>query len=200
MKPSIAAAIGMIAAGTILLFAHGHAAMADEPAWDALKSGGHVVLMRHTRPEQQGAGKGNSLVRDASCVMERNLSSLGKQDAAVVGKAFKTRGIPVGEVLASPYCRTRETALIAFGSPTPSEFLSLSEVLPPAEAERNTAEAMKRIGEYRGAANLILVTHEPNIAAISFELVEQGAFLVLKPNGGSTFDLVGKIRLNEGGD
>lgn len=56
---------------------------------------------------------------------------------------------------------------------------------------------MQRIGEYGGAANLVMVTHEPNIAAISFELVEQGAFLVLKPRGGSEFDVIGKVRLED---
>ena len=56
---------------------------------------------------------------------------------------------------------------------------------------------MKRIGEHAGTANRVMVTHEPNIAAISFERVEQGAFLVLKPRGGSEFDVVGKIRLED---
>ena len=54
-----------------------------------------------------------------------------------------------------------------------------------------------RSGEYQGSANRVMVTHEPNIAAISFELVPQGAFLVLKPQGGSTFDVIGTIRLED---
>lgn len=180
----------------LLMLATGQPAIANEAAWQALKSGGQVVLMRHTTPEQ-GPGKGNALLRDASCAKERNLSQQGQDEAARVGQAFRSRGISIGEVLSSPYCRTRDTARIAFGSTTPAEFLSLSEVLSPAETARNTAEAMKRIGEHGGAANLVMVTHEPNIAAITFELVEQGAFLVLQPRGGSEFDMVGKIRLDD---
>lgn len=186
----------MIAAWTILILAAGNPAMADEPAWQALQGGGHVVLMRHTSPEQ-GPGKGNALLRDASCAKERNLSQQGKQEAARIGEDFKTRAILVGDVLASPYCRTLDTAKIAFGQTLPTEFLSLSEVLTPAEAERNTTEAMRRIGGYAGKPNLVMVTHEPNIAAITFELVEQGAFLVLKPRGGSEFDVIGKIKLED---
>ncbi len=186
-----------LAAGSaMLMLAIGQPALANEAAWQALKSGGQVVLMRHTTPEQ-GPGKGNSLLRDATCTQERNLSQQGKGEAMRIGQAFKTRVIPVGEVMSSPYCRTQDTARHAFGHVTPTEFLSLSEVLTPAEAARNTAEAMKRIGEYGGAANLVMVTHEPNIAAISFELVEQGAILVLKPRGGSEFDVLGKIRLED---
>lgn len=185
-----------IAAWGLLMLASGPPATANEAAWLALKGGGQVVLMRHTTPEQ-GPGKGDPLQRDATCAKESNLSQRGKEEAARVGNAFKTRSIPPGEVLSSPYCRTQDTARHAFGSVTPTEFLSLSKVLTPAEASRNTAEAMKRIGDYAGAANLVMVTHEPNIAAISFELVEQGAFLILKPRGGSEFDVVGKIRLDD---
>lgn len=180
----------------LLMLAIGQPAMANEAAWQALKSGGQVVLMRHTTPEQ-GPGKGNALLHDTTCAKERNLSQQGKDEAARAGKAFKSRTIPVGEVLSSPYCRTQDTARIAFGSTTPTDFLSLSEVLAPAEVARNTAEAMKRIGEHTGATNLVMVSHEPNIAAISFEMVEQGAFLILKPRGGSEFDVVGKIRLED---
>lgn len=184
------------AAGATLMLVISAPAIANEVAWQALKGGGQVVLMRHTTPER-GPGKGNSLLRDASCAKERNLSPQGRDEATRVGQAFKTRGVAIGEVLASPYCRTRDTARIAFGSTTPAEFLSLSEVLTPAELARNTAETMKRIGEHGGAANLVMVTHEPNIAALTFELVEQGAFLVLQPRGGSEFDVVGKIRLED---
>ena len=186
----------MTATLALLMLAAGQPAMAHADAWQALKRGGQVVLMRHTTPEQ-GPGKGNSLLRDPTCAKERNLSQQGKDEAARVGKAFKSRSIPVDEVLSSPYCRTQDTARHAFGHSTPTDFLSLSEVLSPAEIAHNTAVAIKRIGSHAGAANLVMVTHEPNIAAITFELVEQGAFLVLKPRGGNEFDLVGKIRLED---
>ncbi|MDP1863925.1 MAG: hypothetical protein Q8K52_08470 [Thiobacillus sp.] len=186
----------MAASSAMLTLAIGQPALANEVAWQALKNGGQVVLMRHTAVDP-GPGKGNPLLRDATCTQERNLSLQGKADATRVGRAFETRAIPLGEVMSSPYCRTQDTARHAFGHVTPTGYLSLSEVLTPAEAARNTAEAMKRIGEYGGAANLVMVTHEPNIAAISFELVEQGAFLVLKPRGGSEFDVIGKVRLED---
>lgn len=196
MTPSKAPHRCMSAAWAMLMLSAIQPAMADEAAWQALQRGGQVVLMRHTTPEQ-GPGKGNALVRDATCAKERNLSPQGKTEAARIGETFKNRAIPVGEVLSSPYCRTQDTARHAFGQVTPTEFLSLSEVLTPTDVAHNTAEAMKRIGEYGGAANLVMVTHEPNIAAITFELLEQGAFLVLKPRGGSEFDVVGKIGLED---
>lgn len=115
----------LAAAWTTLMLAIGPPALANEAAWQALKSGGHVVLMRHTTPEQ-GQGKGNSPLRDATCAKERNLSQRGKEEAARVGKAFETRAILLGEVMSSPYCRTQDTARHAFGHVTPTRFLSLS--------------------------------------------------------------------------
>lgn len=40
-----------------------------------------------------------------------------------------------------------------------------------------------------------MVTHRPNIEAIALETVEPGAFLVLRPKGGSDFDVLGKIAI-----
>lgn len=196
MIPSKAPLLYVTAGWATLMLAIAQPALANGAAWQALQSGGQVVLMRHATVDQ-GPGKGNPRLRDPTCAKERNLSQQGKEEAARVGKAFKTRAIPIGEMMSSPYCRTQDTARHAFGQTTPTEFLSLSEVLAPAEVARITAEAMKRIGEYGGTVNLVMVTHEPNIAAITFELVEQGAFLVLKPRGGSEFDVVGKVRLED---
>lgn len=183
-----------VACATLLLWTG--QATANEAAWQALQRGGQVVLMRHTPPEQ-GPGKGNPLLRDPGCVRERNLSPQGKLEAARIGQAFRSRAITVGEVWASPYCRTMDTARIAFGQGAATEFLSLSEALTPEEAAEHTTEAMTHIGSYAGKPNLIMVTHGPNIAAISFELLEPGAFLVLHPRGGSDFDVIGHVRLGD---
>ncbi len=182
------------AAAALLLFS-GHTP-ANEAAWQALQRGGQVVLMRHTSTEQ-GPGTGNSLLRDPDCAMERNLSPRGKREAERIGQNFRSHAITVDEVWTSPYCRTVDTANIAFGQGKAAEFLSLSEPLAPAEADRNTTEAMKQIGGYTGKLNRVMVTHEPNIAAISFELLAPGAFLVLMPKGGSDFDVVGKVELED---
>lgn len=172
------------------------AAFAENAAWQALKQGGMVVLMRHATPER-GPGKGDSLLRDPSCAKERKLSAQGRDEARQVGAAFRSRQIPIGDVWTSPYCRTEETARLAFRDAKPTGFLTLSEVLPPDEAARHTAEALRQIGGYRGTSNRVFVTHQPNIAAISFEQLEAGAFLVLKPGGGSDFDVVGKVTLDD---
>ncbi len=162
-----------------------------ENIWKKLKNGGLVVLMRHTSTTKEGS----PLVRDPSCLKETQLSAKGKKEAARAGELFTTKGIPVNKVLTSPYCRTTDTAKIAFSQGQPAEFLTLLETLPLDQAEVNTEQLKHEISSYSGNGNLVLITHAPNINAVSFEIVEMGEFLVLQPLGEDEFDEIGKINL-----
>lgn len=64
---------------------------------------------------------------------------------------------------------------------------------PPSVSE----EVAARIGQFKGKKNLILVTHQPNIDSLTLELVERGGILVLKPAGGASFSVVGRIALED---
>ena len=103
---------------------------ASEALWSALEEGGKVVLMRHA-PVKVGADAGSPLVRDPSCRRERNLSLQGKRQAREIGRKFAQHRVPVSQVLHSPFCRTTETAQLAFGEADPAGYLSLLEVLEP---------------------------------------------------------------------
>lgn len=164
---------------------------AEENIWKQLKRGGLVVLMRHTTTVKEN----NPLLRDSSCLKERNLSEKGKEEAARIGEYFTAKGVLVNKVLTSPYCRTTETGNIAFNKVEPAEFLVVLEALPQKQAETNIEILQQKIASYSGSGNLVLITHGPNINAISFESVEMGAFLVLKPMGNHEFEEVGKINL-----
>jgi phosphohistidine phosphatase SixA len=158
--------------------------------WAALQQGGKVILMRHAATER---GK-NALHHDPrDCAHEARLSAKGRSQATATGQALRERGIVIGEVLASPYCRTMETARLAFGTATASDALFLAEALDAATAGQRNAAALRLVGSHRGPANRVLVTHEPNIVAIALESVEPGGMLVLAPKGGSEFDVLGKL-------
>ena len=148
--------------------------------------------MRHASTNT-GKESDNPLVRDISCTKERNLSSAGKKEALSTAKMFSQKGVPIKEVLASPYCRTMDTASITFGKATPAGFLSLAEVLSDDEADKAAQQLSLKIGSHSGSKNLVLVTHEPNINAISFEPISMGAFIVFEPMGGSAFEEIGII-------
>ena len=165
--------------------------MADEALWSVLKQGGKVVLMRHAAVDRSAGNP--TLQTPGDCSKELNLSKFGREQAKRVGEMFRARGIFIGEVLVSPYCRTTDTARLAFGSAKPSEALRLIEGIGAREIERINAQAMKLIGGYKGKANLVLVTHQPNVEAIALESLEPAGMLVLAPKGGEEFDVLGRI-------
>lgn len=169
---------------------------ASEAAWQSLAEGGKVVLLRHGAVHS-GPGQGNSLLRDPTCKRERNLSAEGEAQARRIGEAFRARNIPVAAVYHSPFCRTAGTARLAFSGGAPADYLSLRETLGADEAAAQTRALAKVIGSHAGTGNLILVTHEPNINAVSFELMRHADFLVLQPLGGSDFEELGVMRWDE---
>jgi phosphohistidine phosphatase SixA len=174
-----------------------HNALADDTLWRALEDGGKVVLIRHA-PVERGADAGDPLLRDPSCRRERNLSETGRRYAALLGQRFKQHKVPLARVLHSPYCRTTDTAHIAFGDARSVSYLSLLEVLGADEAIARTETLSRVIGEFRAEGNLVLVTHEPNIRAVSFELMKHLDALVIAPQG-DDYEELGVLRFSASG-
>ena len=162
----------------------------DEDVWVKLQQGGYVVLMRHTTAEQTGDPL---VLKINDCSVQRNLSKKGQGEAEVIGQAFRNRSIPVVEVLSSRYCRTQETAELAFGRVTQWQPLDLLFALPEQDRDARTEIVAKSIGAFAGEGNLIMITHRPNIDALTLELVEPGGFLVLEPDHEGSFDIVGYL-------
>ena len=181
-----------VCTGFLLTVMMTHVANASDDLWDVLKEGGKVVLMRHA-PVEKGTESGNPLLRDPSCRNERNLSKQGRRNAEVVGRKFREKNIPVSKVMHSPFCRTTDTAHIAFGKASPAEYLSLIEILGPDEVEQQTEALNQVIGSFAGKGNLILVTHAPNINAVSFELMKHLDFLVIEPKGEGEYEELGTV-------
>jgi len=95
---------------------------ADDALWKLLQGGGQVVLMRHAVTDP-GVGDPEGMRLD-DCATQRNLSAQGIAHARRIGDAWRERKAPVGRVLASPWCRTLETARLAFGgAPQPAPAL-----------------------------------------------------------------------------
>lgn len=168
----------------------------DSALWAQLKRGGYVILMRHG-PVDSITHSTHPRADFENCVGQNNLSPEGQQEVARMGRAFKKKRVPVGEVLASPFCRTQDTARIAFGRARVWDALDLQTDLAEDEATQRSAQVAARIGQFKGRKNLVLVTHQPNIDSLTLELVERGTILVLKPAGGSNFNVVGRIALED---
>jgi len=173
------------------------AALARQPdAWQALAQGGYVVLLRH--------GAADAVSRSTSpdadfegCEGQYNLTEEGRAQARLIGQAFKRHRVPLAEVLASPLCHTQDTARIAFGTFRSTPLLEpLAEDAAAAGAARTEAVS-RRIAAHAGRRNLVLVIHQPNIDALTLEVVEPATMLVLKPDGKGGFAQVYRIRAED---
>ena len=83
---------------------------------DALRRGGLVVYFRHTatdfsRDDRQMTGY-------SDCERQRPPTDQGQRDAQEIGQRIRALGLPVGEALASPMCRTMEHARLMLGEVT----------------------------------------------------------------------------------
>jgi broad specificity phosphatase PhoE len=141
----------------------------------ALKNGGVAVVFRHAMTE-------NTTDREevvGDCTTQRNLSEEGRAQARQIGRDVEELGAPVEEVLASPMCRTFETAELAFGEAEKSDALvSAGEDATPADDRR--IAALKEMATATDGAVTVLVTHTGNIGGAFDQSVEEGDAVVVR--------------------
>src|ERR1700721_545100 len=124
----LAAALGIGAQATPSL-----AQQSARAAFEDLRNGGYVVVIRHGRTDESPANPRDETPTDlAQCAGQLMLNDTGKAQARALGDAFKRAGIPVGKVLASGYCRAIEMARLAFGRTDTSDALLLRNFVPVA--------------------------------------------------------------------
>jgi phosphohistidine phosphatase SixA len=165
-------------------------ASAAEPVWDALRSGGKIVILRHASTEP-GLGDPPGFRLD-DCATQRNLSEAGRTEARRIGAAFVLRAIPVARVLSSRWCRCVETARLAFGRVEP--WASLDSFFDDRSREPQQTRAVRALfAEPLTGGNLILVTHQVNITALTGIVPAMGEMVVLSPEPGENFRIAGRL-------
>lgn len=157
-------------------------ANADDPhdaGWSALKRGA-VVLFRHaTAP---GVGDPSNF-RLGDCTTQRNLDRVGRDEAARLGTAFRAHGIRVDSVLSSQWCRTHETAAIAFPGRVQDEPIFNSFFDNASTRAAQTAAARALIRRWKGPGALVVVTHQVNITALTGVVPASGEGVVVETRG-----------------
>ncbi|WP_332878924.1 histidine phosphatase family protein [Massilia sp. S19_KUP03_FR1] len=151
-------------------------AAADPALLAQLRRGGNVILMRHAATTP-GTGDPDGFVLN-QCGTQRNLSEAGRRDAVRIGAEFVRLGIPVADVLSSRWCRCLDTAQLAFGRVTPAPLLDSMFVDDAETKARKLRAAQAWLTTFKGAGNIVLVTHDVNIRALAGPYVEQGAMVV----------------------
>ena len=142
----------------------------------ALRDGGVVLVMRHTKTET--ATDETEVLGD--CGQQRNLSEEGREQARAIGRDVEALGVPVDDVRASPLCRAKETADLAFGDSTVDETLVSPGVTGTIEDDDRRIARLKEMTTAPAGQATVLVTHTGNIGGAFDQSVEEGDMLVLR--------------------
>jgi broad specificity phosphatase PhoE len=170
-------------------------ALDDAKLWGELRRGGNVILVRHgsTLPGQ-GDPPGFRL---DDCSTQRNLSNEGREEARRIGERLKRERVPIAKVYTSPWCRCRETAMLAFGKA--EDWTPLASVFEaPDRDQEYTERVKKRIGTYSSRemkGNVVMVTHNVNIASLTKLSVAPGEMVIVRPDGCCGLRVVGRLLL-----
>lgn len=165
----------------------GRAALDAHPAWQAVLDGRAVVLMRHAL----APGTGDPVDFDlADCSTQRNLSEVGRQQAAAIGQRLRAVGIDEAAVLSSQWCRCQDTArLLGLGEvsvmPALNSFFSdrgrsdgqTQALLSEMQAWVKEADALDE------PTSRVLVTHQVNITALTGYWPRSGEMLIVSLTG-----------------
>jgi hypothetical protein len=131
------------------------------------------------------------------CAKQRNLTDKGRNEARAIGAAIRELRIPVDRVLASPFCRTVETAMLAFGKAEKTLDLRgwpASSVDPNRYAPLLVYLAAPPIA----ATNTVLVGHgNPFRAVAGPPHLLEGEAAVIRPLGGEKFEIAARIQVQE---
>ena len=170
-------------------------AIGDEAAnaWNALRAGGHVALMRHAdAPGGVGDPPGFRL---EDCATQRNLSTRGRADATKIGARLKSEGVAFEKILSSPWCRCIDTARLLNLGPVETEATFGNVVVLRDQRETLTAGARALIAKWTASGNVLIVTHGANILALTGVSPASGEIVVVK-GGSDRAEPVGRLLLD----
>ena len=191
------AAAALVALGLLVGVADVAAQVASPPAvplaGDALlarlREGGVTLYFRHVATDfrQNDAG-----FVEGDCTTQRNLTDDGRNDARAIGAEIRRLAIPIGEVRASPYCRTMETATLMFGRATPAPEARGG----PAQADADRYAGLRALLAAPPSPRTVRVVSShgnPFYAVAGPPYLAEGEAAVVAPGPGSGFTVIAKI-------
>ena len=157
--------------------------------WQQLKSGGHVLLIRHAITDP---GVGDPPGFDlGNCATQRNLSAAGREEARRLGSALQQLGIPVAAVRSSRWCRCLDTARLAFGRADPWPALD-NTFETPGRRPQQMNEIRRSLAQPVSGGNLVLVTHGVNILALTGISPAENEIVAVRTGDKGRFTVIGR--------
>lgn len=166
----------------------------------SIRKGGFIFYARHG---EATVGRDLPRFNFQNCLTQRNLSEMGRRQAIYYGEILRYLQIPIKyPVSASPFCRTIETAQLAFGSgnvevnPFWVEVYRLSGNLPSGDRTRilnNLQSVLETIPEE--GRNQVIVAHSFPEGIGLGQIPDMGT-VILRPRGqGNGYEVVSQLSL-----
>ena len=156
-----------------------------------LRKGGYIIYFRHTSTDfSRDDTRSKS---DEDCDNQRPLTDKGREEARQIGAAFRELKIPIASVLASPRCRTMETAMLAFGRAEPESAVRGGPSAPDS-ADRYAGLRKLFSTPLKSGANLVIASHgNPFYATAGAPYLAEGEAAVVRPLG-KDFEIIARVR------
>jgi len=183
----------IIVLATVLCSPPAQASDRDVALWNALRSGGHIALLRHAIAPGNGDPPEFRL---GDCQTQRNLSAQGRDQATRIGELFRAHGIQTAQILSSQWCRCLETArLLGLGPVEERPFLN-SFFNDYARREPQTRMFREWLDQQALSEPIVLVTHQVNITALTGVYPGSGELVIVRRSETGDLTVVGTIETN----
>ena len=169
-------------------------ALAGQALLAALRQGGLIIYFRHTSTDF--GQNDDQMTGYEDCARQRNLTEQGREEARQIGAAIQRLHLPIGDVLASPFCRTMETARLMFGRAQATAAVRRGPARP--DSPDRYAELRKLLATPpQAGTDLVIASHGNPFAAVAgTPYLAEGEAAVIRPLGAEGFRVVARIPKN----
>ena len=169
---------------------------------ESLRKGGYNIYFRHAATDWSQNDQVSKAGDWTSCDPNkmRQLSEAGRKTAGIVGEAIRALQIPIGQVLASPYCRTVETARNMKLGPV-EKTTDIMNMRVAGYFGGTSAIAARTNGRLSmlppAKTNTVLVAHGNVLVTATDVYPQEAEAIVFRPEGNGTWTFVARISPQE---
>ena len=168
------------------------------PLIEGLRQGGYIIYFRHAATDWSQDDYVTADGKWTSCDPDRmrQLSDQGRLVARQIGAAIRRLKIPIGHILSSEYCRTRETAqLMNLGPVRPTRTIMNMRVADMVGGREAVIERARReLGKKPDKrTNTIIVAHGNLMQAATGAYAGEAGAGIFEPQGDGQFQIVAQI-------
>ena len=154
-----------------------------------------MLYIRHTSTDFSKDDSKSSSYED--CANQRPLTDKGRDEARAIAGHLKRLRIPIDKVYASPFCRTVETAMLAFGK---AEKTNEARGGPLKSDDPKRYDALRKLlstPPAKGSNNVVSSHGNPYMALFGAPYLTEGEISVVRPGGKAGYESLARIRLSD---